>query len=542
MTSTSDWLFPSPRSTPNDPAAYWPDTAFLELPAIPLTDDEIDELERRGAPRASDLPFDMGAYLALAEHEQTHWIQAHAFSYGRFQSHLDHARTEIAESCLGLFPPDDLERRLTNRLSGHGLLPLDDAQSPQLRDEVGPVVARLQFHWWALGLLRHELDTTSLLPRSRHSTRYRFGLAALYTEAGPEVSSVALMEDTALVDAALARAPSTEWNEALTRGGFPGLASAAIAECMAVLNQHWFYAHQAEACRRSEKQSDAELWWSTLVRSWESKELTYYSDAFTVFSKLNPSLDLNSTVPLATLGVLCSIALDGRFPTEQEAAVRWEDVAPPLRFTALARVVGKVGLLPAHSVAALLPGDYRDYVEKLSDAAGIAPPASYPSERFSPARWDPSPTNDLRRLHHDAATAATALLATIPAAIVAPAEANVYRGQDLLTPQFDAHRLAREAPLLILGGVASSTGIDDDRFWRCAIGGGYQRRSSSSSATPARSDDRACRCVIAAPTSSARFWRSPKSCSVLRSRSRIDVRRARRCDPTMRLGPQGIAR
>ena len=134
-----------------------------------------------------------------------------------------------------------------------------------------------------------------------------------------------------------------------------------------------------------------------------------------------------------------------------------------------------MGLLPAHSVAALPPDDYRGYVEKLSDAAGIAPPAPYPSERLSPARWDTSPTNDLRRLHHDAATAATALLATLPAAIVAPAEANVYRGDDLLTPELDAHRLAREAPLLILGGVASSTGIDDERFWRCAIGGAYQR-------------------------------------------------------------------
>jgi hypothetical protein len=474
MTS-NDWLFPSPRSTPNDPAAYWPDTGFLELPQIPLTDDEIDELERRGAPTPSDLPFGTGAYLALAEHEQTHWIQAHAFSYGRFQTRLDHARTEIAESCLGLFPPDDLARLLTNRLKGDRVLSLDEAQSPQVRDEFGPVVARLQFHWWALGFLRHELDAESPVLRSAHSTRYRFGLAALYANAGPEVSRVALMDDVSLVEAALARAPSTEWMEAVTRGGFPDLTSAAIAECTAVLNQHWFYAHQAEACRRSAKQSDAERWWSTLVRSWESKELTYYSDAFTVFSKLNPSLDLNATIPLATLGVLCSVALDGRFPAEHEATARWEDIAPALRFAALARVVGKVGLLPAHSVAALLPEDYHGYVEKLADAAGIAPPAPYPAERLSPARWDTSPTNDLRRLHHDAATAATALFATLPAAIVAPAEANVYRGDDLLTPELDAHRLAREAPLLILGGVASSTGIDDERFWRCAIGGGYQR-------------------------------------------------------------------
>lgn len=473
--TASDWLFPRPRSTPDDPAAYWPDTGFLELPNIPLTDEELDELERTGAPKVSEIPFEFGSYLALAEHEQTHWIQTQAFSYGRFQSRIDQARTEIAESCLGLLPPDQLRELLEHRLKGESLFQMDVSQRPRLRPELGSIGARLQRHWWALGLLRHELDTADHRLGRLQSAPFRFGLSALYAEAGPEISNVVLLEDTALREAALAYAPPGELEDDARTSGFPELATAAIVECAAVLNQHWFYAHQAEAFRRSDKHSEGDRWWSTLVRSWESKELTFYADAFTVYSALNPSLDLNATVPLATLGVLCNVAVDGRFPSEHAGGARWIDVAPPLRFIALARAVASVGLLPAHSVCALTPGEYHDYVGKLCDAAKIAAPLPYPSERLSPARWGTSPTNDLRYLHHDAAMASAALLQTIPAAIVAPAEANVYRGPELLAPDMDVFRLAREAPLLIMGGVASSIGIDDDRFWRCAIGGAYQR-------------------------------------------------------------------
>jgi hypothetical protein len=472
---TSDWLFPGPRSTPDDPAAYWPDTGFLELPQCPLTDERIDELERAGAPKASDVPFDLGFYLALAEHEQTHWIQAHAFSYGRFQTRIDQARTEIAEAFFRLFTPEQLRGIFLRRLKGESLLQLDDAQRPVLRREFGPIGARLQRHWWALGLLRHELDTADYELGKLQSTRFRFGLSSLYAEAGPEISKVALLEDAVLTDAVLEGAPDCEPSVALKKSDAPRFTTASIVECAAVLNQHWFYAHQAEACRRGEKPSDADRWWSTLVRSWESKELSFYSDAFTVYSTHNPSLDLNATVPLATLGVLCSVSLDGRFPVEQPGVARWEDLAPPLRFVALSQAVKKVGLLPAHSVCALTSARYQEYVDKLCDAATIAPPLPYPSERLAPDRWARSPTNDLRHLHHEAATAAATLLHAIPAAIVAPAEANVYREAELLTPEMEPLRLAREAPLLIMGGVASSIGIDDDRFWRCAIAGAYQR-------------------------------------------------------------------
>jgi len=471
----SDWLFPKPRSTPDDPAAYWPDTGFLELPALPLTDEQVDELERLGAPIASELPFNLGSYFALAEHEQTHWIQMHAFGYGRFQARIDQARTEIAESFFGLFQPEQLRGLLQRRMDGESLLQLDRAQRPLLRRELGPIAARLQQHWWALGLLRHELDTADHALGLLESSRFRLGLSVLYAEAGPEISRVALLEEKVLQEAALARAPTEELGKVTARSQAPSLSAAAIAECSAVLNQHWFYAHQAEACRRGDKESDANVWWSTLVRSWESKELTFYGDAFTVYSDLNPTLDLNATIPLATLGVLCAVALDGQFSVEHPDAQRWEDLAPPLRFIALARAVGKVGLLPAHSVCALDPADYHGYVKTLCDAAEVAAPAPYPSERLSPSAWGRSLTNHLRYLHHDAATAAATLVQRIPAAIVAPSEANVYRGEELLTNELSEFRLAREAPLLSLGGVASSIGLDEDRFWRCGVAGAYQR-------------------------------------------------------------------
>jgi hypothetical protein len=203
--------------------------------------------------------------------------------------------------------------------------------------------------------------------------------------------------------------------------------------------------------------------------------LTFYGDAFRVFAELNPSLDLNAAVPLATLGVLCCVALDGTFPAERGARVSgWQDVHPAVRFVALSQVLGTVGLLPAHSVCAMDSAAYREYVNRLCDAAGIAPPSPYLAPH-PPGGWANSPTNDLRHLHHDAASAAATLMHELPAAIVAPAEASVYLEERLLAEEMRPLQLATHAPLLILGEIASSIGLDGERFWRCAIGGVYQR-------------------------------------------------------------------
>jgi hypothetical protein len=230
--TTSEWLFPQPRSIPNDPAAYWPDTCFLELPPPPLDEDELSRL----APDGSDAPPVLEEYYALVQHEHTHWIQAQAFGYGRFQAQVDQARTEIAESLFLLVGSATANGLLARRAKGE---PVFDAagRRPVFRTDLGPVVQRLQRHWWSLGLLRYELDRAPANAEGALPLRYRFGLAALYARAGPDVSQVASLGDPELKAAAFDCAPETELDPHSTPTGATTLDAAALAECAAVLNQ-----------------------------------------------------------------------------------------------------------------------------------------------------------------------------------------------------------------------------------------------------------------------------------------------------------------
>lgn len=477
-----EWLFSHPRSIPGDNTAYWPDTCFLEVPDLPVDPEEL----RRS--QGDEQLTRVEEYYALLAHEHTHWIQATACGYGRFQASIDQARTEILESFWLLCSADDRHERLAERARGRTVFQVGNDQLPRPPTGVGAVAVRLFRHWWALGSLRYQFDRTAPAIDTLLSSRFRFGLSALYAHAGPEISAVALLRDDDLRDAALAFAPPEELSQ---QSSVPTLDSAAIAECAAVLNQHWLYAYNAEWSRRHTSQEASDRWRSILVHSWETKSSTFYGAAFRAFSTFNPSLDLNEPMPLATLNVVCFLALDGAFPTERRfAATSWAAVFPPLRFAALSQAIRSVGLLPAHSVCALSPDDYHRYVTRLCDAAGLPLPQRYAGD--SPGRWSHTPVNDLRHLHHDAALAASTVLERLPAALVAPAEASVYLEEALLDSCLIPFGLAMQAPLLIIGGRPSHMGIDSVRFGHLAVAGLYQRLMFNLFAEcgPPRSDGR----------------------------------------------------
>lgn len=273
------------------------------------------------------------------------------------------------------------------------------------------------------------------------------------------------MRDGALRDAAFALAPTQPL------AGVGRLTPASIAECQAVLNQHWLYAYRAEWSRRYANAASHAGWWALLVASWEGKELTFYGDAFEAFAKVNPTADLNASAPLATLGVVCALALDGEFPAECERRVQWSQAYPPSRFLNLANAVARVGLLPADSVALMDAASYRSYAARLCDEAGLRTPEKR-SDHSSCLHWPDSPANDLRRLFRDAGLAADRLAEAVPAAVVATAEASVYQEEELMRPDCG---LAFQAPLLVVGGFAASSVLDEHRFELCAVAGIYQR-------------------------------------------------------------------
>lgn len=466
----NSWPYPEHRAIPDDPAAYWPDTCFLELPQLPLTFQELDRL----SPDGRDAPPSIGEYYALVQHEHTHWIQAHAFSYGRFLAHIEQARAEITESLFVLVGATTVNALLARRAKGHAIVRLGKQLQPLVTENLGPVASRLQRHWWGLWLLRRELDRAPADIPLLQSTRFRLGLATLYAVAGPDVSTVALVSDEALQAAAFAYTPDAEFSRSASVVGPYVLHSAALTECAAVLNQHWLYAYYSEWHRRHGDQQTSDRYWDRLDRSWTRKEPTYYADAFAVFRYLNPSADLNESTPLATLGVLCCVALDGLSPIEGTTRLRrWEDFYPPARFIALARAVNRVGMLPSHTVCALEPSAYWNYVSKLCEEAAVEPPTLYAAAGPSP-RWASSPVNDLRRLHHDAAGAAATLMRDCPASLVAPCEAGVYLSERIASDDVQSCRLAFDAPLMILGGRAAQSALSQ-RFFHCAVAGIYQR-------------------------------------------------------------------
>lgn len=472
MARSHSWLLPIPRRTPNDTAAYWPDTGFLTLPDFSFDQQLLDNV-------FSDEPViapEVVEFFAIAEHEQTHWIQVHAFGYGRFLSRIDHARTEIAESFLGMFSEEETTRLLARRKDGYPILKLalDDSVHP--KSDLGALGMRLQRHWWGLGLLRHEFDSAALKLGRLQSSQFRYGLAVLYANAGRHVSEVALLPDEQLLDFALSCSPSGSLEKEITDSGFPWFSSLSIAECAAVLNQHWSYAHAAEAYRRQGKNTEAAKISEELVRSWESKEPTTYADAFRIFQHYNPSADLNEGKALTTLNVLCCLAMDGVFsPEVPDRPKHWREVYPPLRFCALAEAAKTVGLIKQPMLSTIDTKDYGSYVADLCEAAKLPAIRYYNTTSAIGCDTEASPVNDLRILLHEAATAATKLREQLPAAIICPSEAGLFLAERLSLPQIDELKIARIPPIMAIGGRAASGVLDDVRLGLCTMGGAYQR-------------------------------------------------------------------
>jgi len=465
-----DWAIPQPRSTNAKRCAFWPDSCFLEISGVP----ELDELLALGrGERELDLASSAGETLGLIGHENIHWIQATGLGYGHYQAIIDQARTEIAESFFGLISSEQSRALLGGRRDGHPVLLNDKRGELRENPSLGALALRLQRHWLGLGLLRYTLEKGLTVGDQASKLRFYLGLARLYSRVGPHVSEVALMSDRDLLDAALSWAPEGEIYLADQNG--VRLSSASIAECSAVLDEHWFYAYQSEWCRQHGRVVDSNRWWSTLDESWRSREPTFYGEAFRIFAEINPSLDLNEPAPLATLGVICFLSLNGPWMFEDRSRrPLWRDLYPPFRFHALSEVIAKVGVIPSYSVYQLSADKFRVYTSQLCEEAGLTQP-----ERSVPAlittNWEPSPNNDLRRLFAQCSDAAGRLTLEYPVAIVAPSEANVYLQEVLVREELQPFRLAREAPLLILNDEMSSLHFDVAQIEQFATAGIYQR-------------------------------------------------------------------
>jgi hypothetical protein len=472
MDRPHSWLLPIRRQTPNDSAAYWPDTGFLTIPAFSFDQQLLENV-------LIDEPViapEVVQFVAIAEHEQTHWIQVHAFGYGRFLARIDEARTEIAESFLGLFSEQEISKLLERRMDGHPILQLTQDSCLHPRTDLGPVALRLQRHWWALGLLRHEFDAAGFRLGRIKSTRFRYGLAALYSNAGCHVSDVALLRDKELLDYALSYSPSGSLEKEAVAPGFPWFSSGSIAECAAVLNQHWSYAHAAELYRRQGKHDEAAKMNEQLVKSWELKELTSYADAFRVFLHYNPGVDLNDGKVLSTLNLLCCLSMDGEFaPESANHQTHWRDIYPPLRFCALAKAVKRIGVMRRPMLSVTDRKEYEHYVAELCMAARLPSVHYYDLPSAIGRDTEDSPVNDLRDIIHEAAIAATTLRKQIPAAIICPSEASVFLTEELSSSEFEKLKIARIPPIMAIGGRAASPVLDDKRLTLCAIGGAYQR-------------------------------------------------------------------
>ncbi|WP_139110513.1 hypothetical protein [Pseudomonas syringae] len=452
-------------------AAYWPDTCFTVIPDAPWSEKTLADMGDGGTP----IPPDFLEYAALAEHEQSHWIQANAFSYGRFLSRIDHSRSEIAESFLGMFTPEQVEALTFRRSQGDATLQLDARQRTLRRPEFGPIGMVLQQHWWSLNLLRHELETSDRTLASLESSAYRYGLAVLYDKAGPFISKVAMLPQRSLREIALDHAPLGNYSRYLARCAYPTLSSTNIAECHAVLNQHWSYAHSAESFRRRGDLASATYIQQTHVRSWESKERNDYGNAFHAFALACPALDLNTQRPLLTLGIICCIALDGNYaPEVSTTRPSWLDIAPPLRFLRLAKAVRQVGVVPCDLLCELSPERTRSYCDDLISAAGL-PETSLRNTPHPAKRYGHSATNSLRILLHDAYIESVKLRQVLPAALIAPSETAIFRAEELTNGSLKAHNLARLPPLLSIGGHSVPIGISDATFSKCAIAGANHR-------------------------------------------------------------------
>jgi hypothetical protein len=442
---SDDWLFPAPRRTPGDPAAYWPDTFFLELPEPPPGIEAVGE-DGTITPEASE-------YFALAEHERTHWLQAHALAYGRFQTSLEIEKAEIAESFFLLFPAETIEYLIQSRLSVRAPFKVNTDYSLSKVDRMGPSAVKLQSHWWSLASLQYELESSKQVFASLESSRFRYGLGVLYARAADRISAVAGLSDDALREAALEFAPADEYSAALARSSFEWLSSTSIAECGAILNQHWMYSNNALLLERHGI-ADAGRLWAALVASLDSIKTTSYGDAFKVYQMLNPHADLNEPRARASLLIACSVALDGAFDRDEPSRATWLDVSPVCRFVALSTALQKVGVFPSPLVCDVDADEYARYVESWCDAAGIRAPLSAFALRAPAEPLEPSPLNDLRELSTETARASAAYQKAVPGSIIASAEAEMRRAPDLDALEPTAGRLPRFPPLVVLGSRA----------------------------------------------------------------------------------------
>ncbi len=472
MSPATSWLFPRPHALPGEDAAYWPDTGFTVVPQARGSEQDYASLEEANQPFSADFL----EYAALVGHEQTHWIQANAFAYGRFLARIDQARSEIAESFIGLFTPEQVELLTSRRLQGQVVLKLAPSQRILKRRELGPIGVLLQRHWWSLGLLRHEFEESDRVLGGLEPSAFRYGLAVLYAEAGPYVSRVAMMPPPMLKELAREHAPIGSYGRALAQCVYPELSSVAIAECCAVLDQHWAYANASESFRRRGDSASADRLHRTHVASWEAKEPTQYGDAFRAFAHFCPYLNLNTPRPLLTLGIAGCLAMDGNYaPEARSSRPTWLDVSPPLRFLRLVRAVRRVGVVPVDVLCELTPAKTRAYCEDLLDAAGL-PQSAYRRQPRMPAHAkDLSPIGSLRRLIHDAHVASSHLRRLMPAALLAPAETAIHRADELHEGPLKTYSLARLPPLMSVGGRSVRIGIDPARFADCAVAGAYQR-------------------------------------------------------------------
>lgn len=472
MSPPTSWLFPRPHALPGEDAAYFPDTGFTVVPEARWSEQDFANLGEGSQPFSADFL----EYAALVGHEQTHWIQANAFAYGRFLARIDQARSEIAESFIGLFTSEQVELLTSRRLQGQVVLKLAPSHRIMKRRELGPIGALLQRHWWSLGLLRHELEESDRVLGGLEPSAFRFGLAVLYAEAGPFVSRLAMLPPPALKALARQRAPTGCYGRALAQCAYPELSSVAIAECCAVLDQHWAYAHAAESFRRRGDTASADRLHRTHVASWESKEPTQYGDAFRAFAHFCPHLDLNAPRPLLTLGIAGCLAMDGNFaPEASSGQPTWLDISPPLRFLRLVRAVRRVGVVPVDVLCDLAPAKTRAYCKDLLDAAGLPQSTHRRLPRMPVHAQDLSPMGSLRRLFHDAHLASMHLRRHMPAALLAPSETAIHRADELVDGPLKAYSLARLPPLMSVGGRSVPIGLNPTRFAECAVAGAYQR-------------------------------------------------------------------
>lgn len=465
-------LTPSPLHSEGSRSAFWRDTGFLELELAhdPWLKAEIEDDREHAV--SSTLLF------AIYAHEQTHWIQAHATGFGRAQNRLIQSASEVAESFFGVIDRAEVHRLLRPPAPDKRVPPVFAYRGDAGRAALGPVGVRLLDHWCALREVGLALERGGPGVFHDNLAAFRYGLAALYARAGPYVSEVALLSDRELTEAALSLAPAPDRKFASTVHWVTdtGLTAHAIAECAAVLNQHFIYAYGTEYFSRYGHPQARERLAREHQASWEKKADTTYGVCFGAFNSLCPEADLNSGKGLATLAIVCWLALDGPFPPEQPGRSRtWFDVLPALRFILLSEAVHRVGLLHVQRIIDMDVGEYDAYAAALLEACRLQRCEPYDGKQPCTDRFEDSPVNDVRRMFHKASSAGAALMRQSPAALVLLSEALVYQTHMFDPEKPDPLLLAIRAPLALADNELVSGHADLGELAAWSVGGFYQR-------------------------------------------------------------------